>query len=131
MQNKRNASCGASPAVGMVSGAMQQIYEVYPAQTAIRRGTLYPELDKPMNCASAPSGCAQPSQTQQDGFTTWELRLYLDTHPCDPNALAFFQQMCQQSAQPNYACAFVPCAENWKWIDDPWPWELCANDRRA
>lgn len=131
MQNKRNASCCAAPQVGMVSGAMQQLYEVYPAQTAILRGTLYPELDKPVNCAAAPSGCVQPSQLQQDGFTAWELRLYLDTHPGDANALQFFQQMCQQSKQPNYACAFVPCTERWKWIDDPWPWELCADERRA
>ena len=131
MQKQRSCSCGQSPQPGMVQGAVQQLYKVYPTQTAILRGTLYPELDKPVLCAESPSGSCHPSACQADGFAAWELRLYLNTHPYDENALQFYRQLCQQNPQ-SYACAFVPCAENgWKWIDDPWPWEQCACERRA
>lgn len=30
-------------------------------------------------------------------FATWEVRLYLDTHPGDARALALYQQLCAQS----------------------------------
>lgn len=132
MQNERLSRCGQPPKVGMVHGAMQQLYEVYPSETAIFRGTLYPELDKPMHCAVSPSGSAQPSKSQMDGFAAWEARLYLNTHPGDSRALQFYQQLCRQQNQPLYACAFVPCSTNeWRWIDDPWPWEICAGERRV
>jgi len=70
-------------------------------------------------------------------FSAWELRLYLDTHPCDERALAAYRQLC--AANPggkcNYACAVndgggCSCGTDdkvWRWIDDPWPWEPEAN----
>lgn len=131
--NHRNISCcenGRTP--GIVSANPQQINQVYPVQTAILRGTLYPELDKPMACAAAPSGCAQPTASQAAAFSAWEVRLYLNTHPCDERALALYQQLCRQTPQPNYACTFASCSPTrWTWVDDPWPWECEANGRRA
>jgi len=132
MQNERFDLGSQNAKVGMVHGAMQQLCEVYPSEMALSRGTLYPELDKPMHCAASPSGCTQPSRAQIDGFAAWEVRLYLNTHPCDSRALQFYQQLCREQKRPSYACAFVPCSTNdWQWIDDPWPWEPCANERRA
>ena len=132
MQNERSVCCSQSAKMGMVQGTMQQLCEVYPSEMALFRGTLYPELDKPMHCAASPSGCAQSSQTQVNSFAAWETRLYLNTHPNDSRALQFFQQLCRQMKQNGYACAFVPCGTDaWQWVDDPWPWEVCANERRG
>lgn len=63
-------------------------------------------------------------------FAAWEMRLYLDSHPWDQQALAAYRQICAQSrGELNYAC--LPdsgCGANrWTWIDDPWPWEPEAN----
>jgi len=133
MQNRRTANGCSVPCAGIVHGAKQQFYDVYPMRTAIRQGTLYPELDKPMACAQKPSGCAEPGRRQSMAFAAWETRLYLDTHPMDANALQFYQQLCQQMDQPNYACTFAGCQTGgtWRWVDDPWPWEVCANEGRA
>ena len=131
--NQRNMSCcqnGRTP--GIVSSNVQQIANIYPAQTALMRGTLYPELDKPLMCAQSPSGCAEPTACQIMSFSAWEVRLYLNTHPDDQTALQLYQQLCQQTTAPNYACTFVPCTgSRWTWVDDPWPWEVCANGKGA
>ena len=78
-------------------------------------------------------------------FAAWELRLYLDTHPWDREALAAYEKLCAENGTKcTYACHVgkahgVPLHENhnhecdhgrehvWHWIDDPWPWELAAN----
>lgn len=116
----------------MVSAQRQQISQIYPAETALRNGTLFPELNKPLACAASPTGCAETTPGQAIAFSAWEMRLYLNTHPNDEGALQLYQQMCQQCVKPNYACTFAPCASGrWTWVDDPWPWECEANGRRA
>ena len=132
MNRMNQGCCGNTGTKAIVSIPMQQIANIYPAQTAIRHGTLYPELDKPMMCAQSPSGCAEPTPCQTMAFSAWEVRLYLNTHPHDAAALQLYQQLCRQAPGPNYACAFVTCTQNgWSWVDDPWPWECEANGRRA
>ena len=64
-------------------------------------------------------------------FAAWEMRLYLDTHPDDQQALALYHTYCSQCEGLNYAC--IPqalynanqtaCPLRWTWVDDPWPWE--------
>ena len=60
--------------------------------------------------------------------------LYLDTHPCDSEALAYFHEMSahRNDALKQYASAYGPltvdtadysCAERWNWINEPWPWQ--------
>lgn len=132
--NRQNRTCcdhGRTP--GVISANWQQIGNIYPAQTAILRGTLYPELDKPLACAASPSGCVEPSCSQTAAFSAWEVRLYLNTHPNDECALRLYQQLCQQAPKPNYACTFAGCTGNgrWNWVDDPWPWECKANGKGA
>ena len=68
----------------------------------------------------------------QTGFAVDDAALYLDTHPCDAVALAYYQQ-----AAALYSAA-VQAYENqcgplfmtnvtdsgyWTWNSDPWPWE--------
>ena len=130
MQNKTSsASHGAFPA--MVRPIVHQMTGVYPPAQAIGRGTLFPELDKPMkHCHAAPS-CTAASR-QALSFAAWEVRLYLNTHPQDQRALALYNDLCQQAGSPSYACAFAGCNQrDWNWVDDPWPWEYEANERRA
>ena len=49
----------------------------------------------------------------QVSFAVDEVKLYLDTHPCDSEALAYFHEM----------SADYSCAERWNWINEPWPWQ--------
>lgn len=127
MQNQSSCCRGS---VGIVQGTPQQLRDIYPFSIALRQGTLYPELDKPMACAPVPTGCAAATEQQELGFAAWDVRLYLDTHPNDERALQLFAQLCQQ---PTYASAFLPCAQGyaWPWVDAPWPWELEANERKG
>ncbi|MBQ8576459.1 MAG: spore coat protein CotJB [Clostridia bacterium] len=66
-------------------------------------------------------------------FALWDLRLYLDTHPDDREALETFSQMCAAYPQAG-ACRAGNMGmndncgcERWTWIDGPWPWEYDAN----
>lgn len=64
-------------------------------------------------------------------FSAWDLRLYLDTHPDDAQALACFAQMYHDMNGEGYpfrgieACSFGSGV--WKYLDGPWPWEPDAN----
>lgn len=129
MQNNHHPSHGSFPA--MVQPVAHQMKRIYPADQALRSGTLFPELDKPMHGTRRTGGC--PATAEQElSFAAWEVRLYLNTHPCDESALALFRDLCHQMNEPSYACAFAGCNHSgWRWVDDPWPWEIAANERRA
>ena len=65
-------------------------------------------------------------------FVMDDLRLYLDTHPCDQEALCYFIKV-QEARQEvlnayteNYGPIYqymVNVDKYWHWVDDPWPWE--------
>ena len=132
MNQQKCACCADGHTPGIVSCNQQQNGALYQPQAAIRYGTVYPELNKPLHCAPAPTGCAVPDALQTMGFSAWDVRLYLDTHPQDASALQMYRQFCSQMDTQNYACAFVPCSSShWAWVEDPWPWEYDANGRRA
>lgn len=70
----------------------------------------------------------------QVSFAVDEVKLYLDTHPCDREALAYFREMSRKRnhALKEYAAAYGPltvdtaeesCTERWNWINEPWPWQ--------
>ena len=70
----------------------------------------------------------------QVSFAVDEVKLYLDTHPCDKDALAYFREMSRKRnhALKEYAAAYGPltidtaeesCTERWNWINEPWPWQ--------
>lgn len=125
-----------SRALAMVYGVNQRLKQIWEPAQAIRSGTLYPELYKPMAEKSMPIDCPNASARQAISFSAWELRLYLDTHPDDAQALELYRRYCGPMDRPGYACAFTPdgqdadvgsgCGERWRWLDNPWPWELRA-----
>lgn len=111
--------------VGMINVEMQEIDEIFESESALRAGTLFPELHKPMNgyypCDENCGTCKQAA-----AFAAWEMRLYLNTHPNDKEALALFRKLCKEAEEENYATTFLTdecCMSNWNWVKNPWPWE--------
>lgn len=103
-----------------------------------------PPCSQPQKPA-APS-CPPPSrpwnQMTQEQLLQWismtkfacvEASLYLDTHPCDAEALAYFQEYNRlyNEAMNEYAKAYGPltishakhCDTYWEWVNQPWPWQ--------
>lgn len=66
-------------------------------------------------------------------FALDDTKLFLDTHPCHEEAMRYFGDLKQQRMQllTEYARYFGPitldtadvCTEQWKWIQEPWPWQ--------
>lgn len=67
-------------------------------------------------------------------FAVDDVKLYLDTHPCDHEALSYFHEYSHQreKALKEYAAVYGPltidtamhsCNEHWNWINEPWPWQ--------
>jgi len=67
-------------------------------------------------------------------FTSLDVALYLDTHPCDEKALAYFLECSEQRrlALKEYATFYGPltidtasdsASDRWNWINEPWPWQ--------
>ena len=115
--------CRRTPA--MVYAEDQTAENTYCADKALARGTLFPCLDKPMcnECSGDDTPCA--TRCQKERFTIWELRLYLDTHPCDQCALAMLREKCSEM---DCDCKRMHCASDsetrWDWLEEPWPWEF-------
>lgn len=110
----------------------------YDPRKALIRGTMYPGLDLPfmgmVNRKELPVTCMSELQTL--AFAIQELALYLDTHRDDREALALYrnyQKMYKQS-KDEYKKIHGPLthhmvsdAEQYEWLDDPWPWEFSKN----
>lgn len=72
-------------------------------------------------------------QIEAADFALYDTILFLDTHPRDAKALAYYHKMAERVKELTgiYERAFGPlsaqCVENeksWTWIDQPWPWEM-------
>ena len=74
------------------------------------------------------------NRINQASFAVDEVKLYLDTHPCDTEALAYFREMSRKRNQAlkEYAAAYGPltvdtadasCTDRWNWVNEPWPWQ--------
>ena len=122
-----NANATLCTGLGIVHAVEQELGQVFESESALRTGTLFPDLHKPMN-GRCPGSCNCSTTGQQSAFAAWDLRLYLDTHPDDENAKALFRRLCVEAEEPNYATAFLPddCNGDWTWPDEPWPWECRA-----
>ena len=68
----------------------------------------------------------------ETGFAVDDMELYLDTHPCDTNALNYYQQLVKMNREAVRAyesqcgpltAEAVNSVDNWTWIADKWPWE--------
>ncbi len=90
-------------------------------------------------CRSCASKMTNQNQQQlmdwinQISFALNDVVLYLDTHPCDQEAMAYFQHFHKkrQEALEEYGRRFSPltldsisnCQDQWEWVHDKWPWE--------
>ena len=110
---------------------------IYEANKGMVRGTMYPCLDLPfMGMANRRELNTSPkAQLQTLAFAIQELALYLDTHRDDCEALQMYQsyqQMYHKCAE-EYQRKYGPLSHRnpsdgcYRWLDDPWPWEYCAN----
>lgn len=101
------------------------------------RGTLYPGLDLPfMGMVNKKEKNITPlTELQTLAFAITELGLYLDTHRDDREALELYQtyQKLYHEGMHQYASCCGPFNHRepsegpYRWLDDPWPWEYCAN----
>ena len=73
---------------------------------------------------------------QEEDFTVYETVLYLDGHPRNKKALAFYDEhrKMAKALRAEYENKYGPLtiyenkdSEYWHWIDRPWPWEREAN----
>ena len=67
-------------------------------------------------------------------FSVDDVKLFLDTHPDNQEALAYFREYSNLRNQSleEYSHFFGPltidpanvsCSDYWKWINEPWPWQ--------
>ena len=68
----------------------------------------------------------------QVSFAIDDLILFLDTHPCDREALDYYHKLVamREEATKKYTCEFGPLEVtqvqsecSWDWVNAPWPWE--------
>ena len=109
----------------------------YEARKGLIRGTLFPGLDLPfMGMVNTKEKPITPlTELQTMAFAIQELALYLDTHRDDKEALELYQTY--QKLYHEGVMAYTkkcgplnhktPTEGPYKWLDDPWPWEYCAN----
>lgn len=67
-------------------------------------------------------------------FTAIELNLFLDTHPCDSDALRDIGRVneklsgliddYERQCGPLFPFSPLYDQERWRWIEEPWPWEM-------
>ncbi|MHB9094744.1 MAG: spore coat protein CotJB [Eubacteriales bacterium] len=67
-------------------------------------------------------------------FTAVDLSLYLNTHPNDMKALGEYNHATrllttlkcayEQCYGPLAVFGFTPSQYPWRWIDEPWPWQI-------
>ena len=109
----------------------------YEARKGLIRGTLFPGLDLPfMGMVNTKEKPITPlTELQTMAFAIQELALYLDTHRDDKEALELYQtyQKMYHEGMMAYTkkCGPLnhktPTEGPYKWLNDPWPWEYCAN----
>lgn len=92
--------------------------------------------------------CELMQQVYETGFAVTEAALYLDTHPCDAEAIRYFEMArgSYKTAVKDYTSRFGPlnyrtvrfvetendgcgCQDDgygqecFNWVKEPWPWE--------
>lgn len=110
---------------------------VYEARKGLVRGTLFPGLDLPfMGMINKDEQPVTPlTELQTLAFAVNELALYLDTHRDDKEALELYRayQKMYAEGKKQYESECGPLNHTsisggqYKWLDDPWPWEYCRN----
>lgn len=73
-------------------------------------------------------------------FALTEANLFLDTHPDNQEALAYYKKYSEllQQAKAEYISRYgllepgvMEGDTRWRWVDDPWPWEMQKEQEEA
>ena len=142
MDSKKNHGEGTLPAMAPLANPYVPFQMENPAKYEARKGlvkgTIFPGLDLPFlgmeNRKELPVNTM--TELQALGFAIQELALYLDTHRNDREALELYQgyqelfhkslhDWEQQRGPMNHMMRTDD--KRYRWLDDPWPWEHCAN----
>lgn len=78
---------------------------------------------------------AMLKKIQEMEFVAVELNLYLDTHPCDEDAINDYNCAVEvlKRMKKDYEAEFGPLlnfgwgglsGKPWQWVEGPWPWEV-------
>ncbi len=71
-------------------------------------------------------------EIMQYDFVLTELNLFLDTHPCNREAMNMFYEVQKKAEElkEEYERLYGPLtpsmrtdSEKWEWVEEPWPWE--------
>ena len=91
---------------------------------AVSEGLCSAELEKKRSLMQQITECE---------FICIDINLYLDTHPCDPEAIEYFKEHVQfyNEALAEYSKSYGPltlahahhCDTYWDWVNQPWPWQ--------
>ena len=110
----------------------------YEPRYGMIRGTMFPGLDLPFMGKVNTRELNQTPMTELQAlnFAIQELQLYLDTHRNDREALEAYRayQQLYRQCRDRYQEKYGPlnqlsdddCKE-FRWLDDPWPWEYSKN----
>lgn len=141
-QKKQNTGkMGRMPAMAPLANAFVPFQlenpPMYEARKGLVRGTMYPGLDLPFKgmVNTKERNVTPKTELQTLAFAIQELALYLDTHRDDREALEMYReyQKMYQKCMKEYAAQCGPMSHRtategeYRWLDDPWPWEYCAN----
>lgn len=111
----------------------------YENSRALERGTLFPGLDLPFHAelkTRFPAVNQALSELMALSFAVDELGLYLDTHKDDKEAMDLYWsyiRLCKEGKK-KYEEMYGPLKKTtitegeYKWLKDPWPWEIGGND---
>lgn len=79
-------------------------------------------------------------QINRSSFAAYDMLLYLDTHPDDTEAQAYYHKNAciRKDSMREYARQYGPLtmdliddtrSDSWEWMKQPWPWELNKKGR--
>lgn len=119
--------------LAMVSLPMQEYRNLYRPMDGLARGTLFQELEKPLEVETPATHKLKGKKLYLEfsavNFALDDLRLFLDTHPEDAAALAQYQELlsrrCELAGQLGAQAGMITwhCpAEDWNWVKTPFPW---------
>lgn len=109
--------------------------ERYSQQDALNAGTLFPGLELPFHAqmkTQFPDIAPALAELMALDFAIDELGLYLTTHPEDTEVLELYWSYIKlgREGREKYEAEYGPLMQTdltpgrFKWLDDPWPWEL-------
>ena len=111
----------------------------YDKRMALARGTLFPGLNLPFHAqmkTKFPAVNTALSELMALDFAIDELGLYLTTHPEDTEVLNLYWSYIKlgREGREAYEKQYGPILQtdvtpgSFKWLNDPWPWDLGGND---